>query len=133
MLCFRCNNEMKKVQMDGVLVDKCESCSGVWLDAGELEMLVYDERKSQFQILTEAKVEIIQEKKRLFTNVNACPKCQYTPLLKIYEHGIELDQCLHCKGLFFDDGELKKILNAEKKDFKHCIKSFLHKFKVLQK
>ncbi len=133
MICHRCNSKMEKSQMDGVLIDKCINCNGVWLDAGELEMLVYEERKTQFQILTETKIENIQEGNRLITNVNACPKCQQTPLLKIYEHGVELDQCLHCKGIFFDDGELKKILTAEKKDFKHCIKAFFHKFKVIKK
>jgi hypothetical protein len=40
MHCPKCGEELIILAMQGVEVDKCPSCSGLWLDAGELERLV---------------------------------------------------------------------------------------------
>jgi len=115
MLCFRCNTEMKKGGIGGVLADKCPNCGGIWLDAGELETIQSgDGRKERNALIEEAKSEIVQEKQRLLTTVGLCPKCQKEPLSILHRAGVELDGCSHCGGLFFDKGELEKILANEK-------------------
>ncbi|MEA2626667.1 MAG: uncharacterized protein QOD06_2712 [Candidatus Binatota bacterium] len=37
--CPRCGTRLVAKQVDGVEIDECPSCSGVWLDKGELEAL----------------------------------------------------------------------------------------------
>lgn len=37
MKCPKCGMDLLGVEYQGVKVDKCSGCSGVWLDAGELE------------------------------------------------------------------------------------------------
>ena len=39
MRCPKCGMELKEIDYKGVKVDKCFSCEGLWLDAGELETL----------------------------------------------------------------------------------------------
>ena len=39
MNCIRCHVRMIKSEKEGVLVDQCPKCKGVWLDAGELDMI----------------------------------------------------------------------------------------------
>lgn len=39
-LCPNDNTEMREINRDGVLVDICPTCRGVWLDRGELEKLL---------------------------------------------------------------------------------------------
>jgi hypothetical protein len=39
MHCPKCGMELKEVTVRGVEVDRCFSCNGTWLDAGELEKL----------------------------------------------------------------------------------------------
>ena len=39
MRCPKCGMELKEIQFSGVAVDRCFSCNGTWLDAGELEKL----------------------------------------------------------------------------------------------
>jgi len=39
MRCPKCGMELKEVDVRGVQVDRCFSCNGTWLDAGELEKL----------------------------------------------------------------------------------------------
>ncbi|WP_028559538.1 zf-TFIIB domain-containing protein [Paenibacillus pinihumi] len=41
MNCPVCDNvKMREVEKDGILIDICPSCKGVWLDRGELEKLM---------------------------------------------------------------------------------------------
>jgi len=37
--CPVCNTPMKKWMTQNVITDRCDSCHGVWLDGGELDLL----------------------------------------------------------------------------------------------
>ncbi|KPK91811.1 MAG: hypothetical protein AMJ94_06395 [Deltaproteobacteria bacterium SM23_61] len=37
MKCPKCGMELIEIDCQGIKVDKCSECQGVWLDAGELE------------------------------------------------------------------------------------------------
>jgi uncharacterized protein len=39
MRCPRCDDPLKGSEVEGVTVESCEKCGGVWLDSGELEQL----------------------------------------------------------------------------------------------
>lgn len=39
MSCPRCDGTLKPNSFEGVEIDTCEKCGGVWLDSGELEQL----------------------------------------------------------------------------------------------
>jgi uncharacterized protein len=39
MNCPRCDGSLKTNSFEGVDIDTCEKCGGVWLDSGELEQL----------------------------------------------------------------------------------------------
>lgn len=46
MKCPVCNDvRMREVEKDGVLIDVCPDCKGVWLDRGELEKLMSEIRE----------------------------------------------------------------------------------------
>lgn len=40
MQCPRCDGVLKESPFDGVQLDTCDKCGGVWLDASELEQVV---------------------------------------------------------------------------------------------
>ena len=44
--CPRCGKALVAVEHQGVTVDQCPACQGVWLDRGELEALAPRERES---------------------------------------------------------------------------------------
>jgi ribosomal protein L37AE/L43A len=46
MKCPKCGTSLQEVKYQDVLIDKCEKCHGIWLDPGELEILV--EGKASF-------------------------------------------------------------------------------------
>jgi len=39
MHCPKCGMKLIEIDYDGILIDKCSSCDGVWLDAGELKAI----------------------------------------------------------------------------------------------
>lgn len=41
-----------------------------------------------------------------------CPDCRSSQLLARKVHGVELDVCPHCQGVWFDQGELGKLQAA---------------------
>jgi hypothetical protein len=44
MHCPKCGMKLVEIDYKGIAVDKCSSCDGVWLDAGELETISHMEK-----------------------------------------------------------------------------------------
>ena len=43
MSCPRCTGKLHSQIYDEVNIDRCDTCGGVWLDAGELEQIIGEE------------------------------------------------------------------------------------------
>ena len=39
MKCPKCGTDLEEINYQSVMIDKCNECHGIWLDAGELELL----------------------------------------------------------------------------------------------
>ena len=46
MRCPICGSELSEIDFKGIKIDKCFSCEGIWLDAGEMETLSRMEKSS---------------------------------------------------------------------------------------
>jgi len=44
--CPKCGCDLKEREQQGVKIDECQECGGIWLDKGELEMIEEIDRKS---------------------------------------------------------------------------------------
>jgi Zn-finger nucleic acid-binding protein len=118
MKCYKCNSKMTRKALEGVLVDACPVCEGLWLDGGELEMFQEGESKPVEEILAEAREEIKSEKRRLVTARGMCPRCQVERLEEKIITDVSLDVCSSCNGIHFDWNELNKVLQTtESKGF----------------
>jgi Zn-finger nucleic acid-binding protein len=107
MLCPACKTEMIIQELHDVEVDHCFECDGIWLDSGELEMLL-EEESSTDTLASTFRTTTSSEKQR------PCPVCR-KPMEKVHagddEHAVLLDRCPK-HGLWFDEGELHQILDA---------------------
>lgn len=106
MDCPVCRRPMIVFELDKVELDNCASCGGIWLDKGELELLLESsEKKDKFLSSFEA-ANRGRERKMI------CPIC----LKKMQKAscGIEseilIDRCFKGDGIWLDKGELEKIL-----------------------
>ena len=46
------------------------------------------------------------------THYMKCPKCGYDLITGEWD-GVQIDQCTHCHGVWFDAGEAKRLMHAE--------------------
>jgi ribosomal protein L37AE/L43A len=44
--CPKCDGSLVEIEHDGIQIDQCNTCNGVWLDAGELERLTNKEESA---------------------------------------------------------------------------------------
>lgn len=106
MDCPVCKNAMIVLELDEVEVDYCADCRGIWLDSGELELLLEDAVKAR---------EVLQSFTPDKTNETPrkCPICR-KKMEKVRVDGGDkpelIDRCGRSHGLWFDAGELEKIL-----------------------
>ncbi len=100
---------MEKRSERGVLLDHCRPCNAVWLDAGELESLELGHARSPSELEAEREAESAREAARAVSTIGLCPRCQRALETRAVR-GVEVDQCSHCGGTFFDHRELPTIL-----------------------
>ena len=92
---------------NGVVVDVCPQCKGIWLDRGEIYLFSKQPQKLE-QLLAGG-----------LTNARPidrhCPRCTSTMNVGQFPNSrVEIDQCPQCEGYWLDRGELSEILNAHR-------------------
>ncbi len=106
MDCPMCKEPMIVLELNEVEIDHCISCGGIWLDAGELELLLEDSILKD-KLLTSFEVERnTKEKSR------RCPIClkKMEKILCGTDKKILIDKCRKNDGIWFDAGELNKVI-----------------------
>ncbi len=100
------NQPLVVLELDQVEIDYCTNCEGIWLDAGELELLIEseNERKKLLDLFGDG----VNVKERTYK----CPICAKN-IMKVEvgtSQKILIDKCPKNHGLWFDNGELEKVL-----------------------
>jgi Zn-finger nucleic acid-binding protein len=113
MHCIRCGGEMNKRTERGVLLDHCPSCNALWLDGGELEALELGVARTPEELEVQREAERAREEARVVSAIGLCPRCQRALETRSI-HGVEIDGCRNCGGIFFDDRELPAILSRSR-------------------
>lgn len=92
----------------GLEIDTCPECQGMWFDGDELSRFLQGgSLRREFARVAEA--EPLQSVGfTIDTRVRRCPRCR-TALGERLHGGVTLDVCQACRGIFLDDGELRRI------------------------
>ena len=127
MDCPACKNAMIILELDQVETDYCADCGGIWLDAGELELLFADAARAN---------QLVASLQQADTNENPrfCPIClkkMHKVLAADKDELVIIDRCPKGHGLWFDRGELAQTLargnfDKEKKVIKLLSEIFSH-------
>ncbi len=122
MDCPVCKNAMITLELEDVEIDNCLDCGGIWLDAGELELLLGDKQHAE-QLLNSFKVDTdCDEKPR------KCPICRKKMrkiIITLSKPALLIDKCAKGHGLWFDQGELQDVLKAGSFDEENKIVNIL--------
>ena len=115
MKCIVCQASMKKEAMFGVLVDFCQSCKGVWLDKNEFTRIVaMDQKTTKTELVARMKEEESREALKVVSYRGLCQRCG-SPVSSCDFHGVHVDKCKTCGGMFFEQSELTKCMSNCKK------------------
>ncbi len=99
MNCPRCRDQkLRERTLNGVRIDYCDGCEGIWFDAEELE---------QAEALAASGVDVPPDAKE---GSCLCPKC-HAVMYEFYypQTYCSIDMCKKCKGLWLDAKELTEI------------------------
>jgi Zn-finger nucleic acid-binding protein len=113
MDCPVCKDAMITLELAEVEIDYCTGCSGIWLDAGELEMLLGDAQKAE-RLLASFKVDLHSREKPWKCPI--CLKKMEKVVVGSDQPMLLVDKCRRGDGLWFDKGELQDILSRAQLD-----------------
>jgi len=110
LCCVKCNSILDRATFQGLEVDLCPKCGGLWLDRGEITRaakLPEAELDRLRALLTGAKgpPPVPTE------NVAHCPACPGN-LAEMLLGNVHVDYCSKCHGIFLDRGELQAAIEA---------------------
>ncbi len=122
MDCPVCKSAMIVLELDEVEVDYCCDCEGIWLDAGELELLLGGATASDALMASFQPAKTAEKQRK-------CPIClKKMDKVLVGETGGKqelIDRCGKNHGLWFDGGELQSVLKMGNFDDKGRIKALL--------
>lgn len=106
MNCPKCNNRMDTIDFDGIEVDRCQNCKGIWFDVGESDSLGDRETAGAIDIGDPAlgrETNIIDRYR--------CPRCNGGMMRMVDPKNKEIryEECTACRGSFFDAGEFADL------------------------
>lgn len=113
MRCPKCRADMELLEVDGVQVDRCLACQGLWFDAGEVDRL-RDKAVAAALDVGDA------ETGRTHNSVDhyRCPRCggQMLRMVDPKQPHIWYEQCGECYGSYFDAGEFLDLATVSISD-----------------
>ena len=122
MDCPVCKNAMITLELADVEIDYCTDCGGIWLDVGELELLLGQAEKAK-QLLDSFKID-----SKSAERIRKCPICD-KKMRKIIvgqsKPALLIDKCRRGDGLWFDKGELQDIFDRARLDRDNKIQKLL--------
>lgn len=97
----------------GLEVDACATCTGLWFDPRELGTFLKSDVMKQRFLWMDA-VPMTGVGYVINTSPRRCPRDNEVMGEKIYA-GITLDCCPTCKGIWFDEGEVRQVFERYKR------------------
>ena len=110
MNCPKCKSAtLAEVKVEGVAVDRCSSCDGIWFDARELSQLLAEDARRVAELRRGTNHEQLAEKR------GRCPRdlAELLPMYSAIDRSVTLDACADCHGIWLDGGEFAKLFAAK--------------------
>ncbi len=106
MDCPVCKSPLIILELNNVEIDHCTECHGIWLDGGELEILLEGSSEKD-KLLSSFKIDDNSKEKPL-----RCPICRkkMDKILCGIDESILIDKCKQHHGIWFDKGELEDLV-----------------------
>jgi len=115
MNCSTCNIELQKRNINGIEVDECAQCEGIWFEGDELRQ-VKDKIDADLNWM-DFEIWEHPEKFKAMAKEHNCPSCGDQMVSLDYDNtNIEIEYCPKCKGVWLDKDKLQNIIDALEKE-----------------
>ena len=122
MNCPACKNVLIILEHEQVEIDYCTACQGIWLDSGELELLLDGPSPAKSLLASFGKNPTPADKPR------KCPICT-KKMVEVRVGSVEppllIEECTSHHGLWFDRDELEQVIAAAGSDKVQKIQKWL--------
>ena len=109
--CPVCTVDLIEIDFHGQVVDRCNSCQGIYFDHGELESIIHLVELFCKIDLQEQEIDTIEENEK---NKQLCCPADGQVMKKREVAGEIIDICPQCQRIWLDNGELLALKSAEK-------------------
>ena len=120
--CPNCKSSLSKINYlinTGVVVDRCDSCLGVYLDNNELEKIQIFMEK---EMIKKGTHPLQIARKGCLNDKKVCPR-DGSFLEQVRYESQEVDSCNTCGGIWCDDEELVQIIEDRMQEFQSTLHS----------
>jgi Zn-finger nucleic acid-binding protein len=108
-MCPVCRIPLVGFELEGIELDRCIDCRGIWLDPGELEAIAEAAGAEPGRL--SAALQAAKGKKH---GERKCPRCERR--LRTVQIGpresMMIDRCPRGDGLWFDHGEMEMLITS---------------------
>ncbi|MGB5246092.1 MAG: MFS transporter, partial [Woeseia sp.] len=106
MRCPKCRTDMEQIDYEGTEIDRCTYCQGLWLDAGEAELLKNKKAAAAIDTGDARQDRYVESQDRY-----QCPRCSAAMVRMVdpQQTHIWFEQCNDCRGVFYDAGEFRDL------------------------
>ena len=105
---------MEQIEYEGVEVDRCTICNGIWFDAGEIDLM---KNKQAAKAIDTGDAKVGKQSNVL--DSYQCPRCSgaMVKVVDPVQTHIWFETCSSCKGSYLDAGELRDLSELTISDF----------------
>jgi len=113
LICPKDGVTMERFDADGIMVDRCPECGGIWLDLGELRALLdrAPDAPPLITLLDRPERRVQRQPSPNPPHEWKCPRdgARLVSMRDPRQPHIEYEVCTVCGGVFFDAGELADL------------------------
>ena len=106
MRCPACNEPAIALELNGVEIDRCPACAGIWLDEEEIAWLARHSDSGSRPL-----ADALHKGAAGPGSERRCPRCNRAMRQEVLS-AVELDRCPVGHGIWFDAGEVETFLAA---------------------
>jgi Zn-finger nucleic acid-binding protein len=105
---------MEVVTFEGISIDRCSGCRGMWFDANDQKLLKEHKGADAVDIGD----PVIGRKMDKITDIK-CPRCQIAMIRMVHvdQQPMDYEACTNCYGIFLDAGEFRELKDCSMSDY----------------
>lgn len=112
MQCPRCKDTMKALTVNGIRVNECFTCQGMWFSRGKLDDVKDEVLPEMGWLDIDAWMDQVEFSFRKGPRI--CPQCKDSFMTTVHDKqsATEIDICTQCDGVWLAAGQFLRLINA---------------------